>query len=82
MNAVVLGKLSPLCTLEQVTDWPSIKKVCIFLFAIYMGSDFARQDHKLNVEPAIKEAAGDPVREHAIVDNIVISSVAMKSVMA
>jgi len=38
--------------------------------------------HKLNTEAAINEAAGDPPREHMIVDNIVISSVAMKNVMA
>ncbi|KAF8164797.1 kinase binding protein CGI-121-domain-containing protein [Crassisporium funariophilum] len=37
--------------------------------------------HKLNGEMAIKEAAGNPVRERVIVDNIVVSSVAMKSVM-
>jgi hypothetical protein len=40
------------------------------------------QYHKLNTEPAIKEAVDDPGREHAIVDNIVVSTVAMKSVMA
>ncbi|KIM42761.1 hypothetical protein M413DRAFT_18501 [Hebeloma cylindrosporum] len=37
--------------------------------------------HKLNNEVAIKEVANDPLRERRIVDNIVVSSVAMKSVM-
>ena len=46
-----------------------------------MGSRESRQYHKLNAEPAIKEAACDRGREHAIIDNIVVSSVAMKSVM-
>ncbi|KDR74363.1 hypothetical protein GALMADRAFT_250235 [Galerina marginata CBS 339.88] len=37
--------------------------------------------YKLNNEVAIKEAASNPSREREIVDNIVVSSVAMKSVM-
>ncbi|KAF8905833.1 hypothetical protein CPB84DRAFT_1771294 [Gymnopilus junonius] len=37
--------------------------------------------HKLNSEVAIKEVVNDPIREKAIVDNIVVTSVAMKSVM-
>ncbi|KAI0640525.1 CGI-121-domain-containing protein [Trametes meyenii] len=38
--------------------------------------------YKLNGEPAVKEAAKDPRREKTIIDEIVTSSVAMKSVMA
>ncbi|KAI0333470.1 CGI-121-domain-containing protein [Cubamyces sp. BRFM 1775] len=38
--------------------------------------------YKLNGEPAVKDAAKDPARERVIVDEIVTSSVAMKSVMA
>ncbi|KZP14107.1 CGI-121-domain-containing protein [Athelia psychrophila] len=38
--------------------------------------------NKLNGEIAVKEAAGDTDREHGVVDNIVTSAVAMKSVMA
>ncbi|KAI0637580.1 CGI-121-domain-containing protein [Trametes polyzona] len=38
--------------------------------------------YKLNTEPAVKEASKDPARERLIVDEIVTSSVAMKSVMA
>ncbi|KAI9059004.1 CGI-121-domain-containing protein [Trametes sanguinea] len=38
--------------------------------------------YKLNGEPALKELAKDPVRERLYVDEIVTSSVAMKSVMA
>ncbi|ETW84598.1 hypothetical protein HETIRDRAFT_314488 [Heterobasidion irregulare TC 32-1] len=38
--------------------------------------------HKLNAEVAVKEAGKDTARERRIVDNIVVSTVAMKSVMA
>ncbi|KAF9475898.1 CGI-121-domain-containing protein [Pholiota conissans] len=38
--------------------------------------------HKLNGELAITEAAKDPQKEHAVIDKIVTSSVAMKSVMS
>ncbi|EGO30133.1 hypothetical protein SERLADRAFT_454421 [Serpula lacrymans var. lacrymans S7.9] len=65
MKCVVEGNIVPQNTLQELTDWSSIKKY-----------------YKLNVEPAVKEAAGDDVRERAIIDNIVVSSVAMKSVMA
>ncbi|KZT21228.1 CGI-121-domain-containing protein [Neolentinus lepideus HHB14362 ss-1] len=37
--------------------------------------------HKLNQEAAIKAASGDIQKEHDVVDNIVVSSVAIKSVM-
>jgi len=85
MNTVVLGTLSPLSSLNQLTDWPSIRKVCKLLLLDEQRRglhEFPCQYHKLNTEPAIKEALGDPDREHAIVDNIVVSTVAMKSVMA
>ena len=39
------------------------------------------QYHKLNGEPVIKEAGKDITRERLVVDNIVTSMVAMKSVM-
>jgi len=65
MNAVVLGTLSSLSTLDKITDWSAIKKY-----------------HRLHTEPAIKETAGNPTREHAVVDDVVVSSVAMKCVMA
>ncbi|KAJ6557212.1 kinase binding protein CGI-121-domain-containing protein [Mycena vulgaris] len=38
--------------------------------------------HKLGNEPGIRDAKDDLEREHAVVDRIVVSSVAMKSVMA
>jgi hypothetical protein len=38
------------------------------------------QYNKLNVDPVIREAQNDPTREHHLIDNIVISLVAMKSV--
>ncbi|KAJ7081371.1 CGI-121-domain-containing protein [Mycena belliarum] len=38
--------------------------------------------YKLGNEAGIRDAKDDPEREHAVVDHIVVSSVAMKSVMA
>jgi hypothetical protein len=38
------------------------------------------QYNKLNADPVIREAQNDPTREHHLIDNIVISLVAMKSV--
>ncbi|KDQ65139.1 hypothetical protein JAAARDRAFT_28791 [Jaapia argillacea MUCL 33604] len=37
--------------------------------------------YKLNGEPVLEEVAGDTQRERAVLDNIVVSSVAMKTVM-
>ncbi|KAL6304058.1 CGI-121-domain-containing protein [Sparassis latifolia] len=65
MKAVVSGDMSPLSALDGITDWTSVKKY-----------------NKLNCDPAIKMAAGkDGVQEHRVVDEIVLSMVAMKSVM-
>ncbi|KAF8960249.1 kinase binding protein CGI-121-domain-containing protein [Flammula alnicola] len=65
MKDAVIGTVVPLSELESITDWASVKKY-----------------HKLNnTEKAIQETAKNPSRERAIVDQIVISSVAMKSVM-
>lgn len=41
-----------------------------------------KKHYKLNGEPALKEVAGDGDRERAVIDNIVVSTVAMKSVVA
>ncbi|KAF9236401.1 kinase binding protein CGI-121-domain-containing protein [Melanogaster broomeanus] len=41
-----------------------------------------RKHYKLNAEPAVKDAVGDASKERVAIDNIVVSSVAMKSVMA
>jgi hypothetical protein len=41
----------------------------------------ALQYHKLNDEPAIKSASKDTQAEHALVDDFVVSGVAMKSVL-
>ncbi|KAI6099057.1 kinase binding protein CGI-121-domain-containing protein [Pisolithus sp. B1] len=40
-----------------------------------------KKHYKLNGEPALKEVANDGNRERAVIDNIVVSTVAMKSVM-
>ncbi|KIP10554.1 hypothetical protein PHLGIDRAFT_22190 [Phlebiopsis gigantea 11061_1 CR5-6] len=51
--------------------------------ALSMITDWAavKKHHKLNNETAIREASRDTTREHTIVDQIVTSTVAMKSVM-
>ncbi|KAF9224445.1 CGI-121-domain-containing protein [Gyrodon lividus] len=41
-----------------------------------------KKHYKLNTEPAVKGVVGDAAKERAVVDSIVVSSVAMKSVMA
>ncbi|KAG1729084.1 kinase binding protein CGI-121-domain-containing protein [Suillus paluster] len=41
-----------------------------------------QKHYKLDSEPVLKEVQGNKDREHSIVDNIVVSSVAMKNVMA
>ncbi len=40
------------------------------------------QYYKLNAEPALVSLKEDISKQHAVIDNIVVSSVAMKSVMA
>jgi hypothetical protein len=40
------------------------------------------QYNKLNEDHFIKEMQNDPAREHHLIDNIVVSLVAMKSVAA
>ena len=84
MKEVIDGTLVPFTELRYVTDWSSIKKVCVNLF-IYFSQPFDRYSpnfllkyHKLNGEAAIK---GSSNKEHEIIDNIVVSSVAMKCVM-
>ncbi len=72
--------LSPFFELETVTDWASIKRVRLVYIAWSLFNS-RLQYYKLNGEVIIKEAAKDPPKEHAIIDEIVTSSVAMKSVM-
>lgn len=42
----------------------------------------AHQHYKLDQEPVYKDFTGRTPEERAIIDNLVISSVAMKSIMA
>ena len=83
MSVVVSGMLSPLETLADITDWASVKKVCRVCGQSGMrpGTEAILQYHKLNGEPALKAVAKDPARERVMVEEIVTSSVAMKSVM-
>ena len=82
INAVVSGKLSPLEELSTITDWASVKKaINCRLTAHRMLINSNGQYYKLNNEPALKAVAKDPSRERSVIDEIVTSSVAMKSVM-
>ena len=85
MQAAVDGILSPLSELSKITDWPSIRKVGSCLFSPYRLCFTQRscdQYNKLNGEPALQVAGTDVQRQQSIIDEIVTSSVAMKSVMA
>ena len=84
MKEVIDGTLVPFAELRDVTDWSSIKKVCVILFFLnpfdrYSPHFSSLKYHKLNGEAAIKGSSSSKERE--IIDNIVVSSVAMKSVM-
>ena len=67
IDALVDGTRAPFSELERITDWGRIRKVCD---SIHAFSDLKKQYHKL----------GSDV-DAAKIDNIVTSSVAMKSVM-
>lgn len=83
MHAVVQGNMVPLSNLSQVTDWARVKKVRPHISSLNgLPHPLGAQTHKLNNEIAVREVSGDIEREHAVIDEIVISSVAMKSVMA
>ena len=45
-------------------------------------ADSQSKYYKLNGEPALKAVAKDPLQERRVIEEIVTSSVAMKSVMA
>jgi EKC/KEOPS complex subunit CGI121/TPRKB len=83
INAVVEGVKSPFTALDGLTDWTAIKKVRVYLPLRLMFNNCDRpQYHKLGNEIAIRDAQNDLERERAIIKNVVVSSVAMKSVMA
>ncbi|KAJ7505576.1 kinase binding protein CGI-121-domain-containing protein [Mycena galericulata] len=73
MDAVVKGTKVSFADLQDLTDWTAVKKVCSPLNE--------RSITKLGGEVAVREAKDDLEREHAVVDGIVVSSVAMKNVM-
>ncbi|OBZ66541.1 hypothetical protein A0H81_13430 [Grifola frondosa] len=68
MKAVVSGDLTSFDALASLTDWAAIKKA-------------RRHYYKLNNELALKSTKGDK-QEQLVIEEIVTSSVAMKSVMA
>jgi hypothetical protein len=81
MCAVVEGTQVPLSELAGLTDWVTVKKVCKYMFVSDLHS-FHAQYNKLNGDLVIRETQSNPSREHHLIDNIVVSLVAMKSVAA
>ena len=82
MASVIEGDLVPFDKLADVTDWSSIKKVRVTLHSYVSICSPWPQYYKLNGEPALKAVSKDPAQERRVVEEIVTSSVAMKSVMA
>jgi EKC/KEOPS complex subunit CGI121/TPRKB len=83
MCDIVRGHIVPFQALGRMTDWLVIKKVCSDRSLVNTTSKISSsfQHYKLDSELALKEVQGNLDRERFIIDNIVVSSVAMKSVM-
>ena len=82
MNAIVDGTQAPVSRLASLTDWVAVKRVGGSISSVIYIQYTRWQYNKLNADPVIREAQNDPTREHHLIDNIVISLVAMKSVSA
>lgn len=82
MSAVVQGTLVPMSALADLTDWVAVKKVggSVCASRLFWVHVLVFQYNKLGGDPIIKEIQDDPAREHRLLDNIVVSFVAMKSV--
>jgi hypothetical protein len=80
MSAVVEGTQVPISQLTDLTDWIAVKKVGRLSLSLICSQFAFWQYNKLNADPVIREAQNDPTREHHLIDNIVISLVAMKIV--
>ena len=82
MSAVVEGTLVPVSALAGLTDWVAVKKVSGSICTLRLPSFhlMAFQYNKLGGDPIIEETQNDPVHQHRLIDNIVVSLVAMKSV--
>ena len=84
MKEVVEGDLIVLDRLKEITDWSSIRKVCQVQGSAHICSsqnDFS-QYYKLNNDTAVSALQKNPARQNAVVDELVTSFVAMKSVMS
>jgi EKC/KEOPS complex subunit CGI121/TPRKB len=82
MNAVVEGTQVPVSQLASLTDWIAVKRVGELISSPIYSQSMRWQYNKLNLDPVIREAQNDPTREHHLIDNIVTSLVAMKSISA
>jgi len=79
-KAIVNGTVSPFSQLAEITDWTSIKKVR-YTRTLPHRPQFLQleQYHKLNGELAIQHIR-DEATAYAVIDEIVVSTVAMKCV--
>jgi len=81
MSAVVEGTQVPLSDLAELTDWVAVKKVGVIICHLNRTHP-THQYNKLNGDLVMRESQNNPTHEHHIIDNIVVSLVAMKSVAA
>ena len=81
MRVVVDGELDLLANVTQLTDWETVIKASVRPLPSPLHTDHA-QHYKLDQEPAFKDITGRNEEERAKIDNVVISSVAMKYIMA
>jgi EKC/KEOPS complex subunit CGI121/TPRKB len=79
VNAIVNGTTSPFSRLSGITDWATIKKVYYTRPPLCTHFSSFEQYHKLGGELAIQHIR-DPATAHAVIDEIVTSTVAMKNV--
>ena len=82
MEDVVDGELVCMNELSSITDWASLKRVCHLLRKLYFPPLRWSQYYKFNTDPAVSALAQDTEKQHVVVDELVTSFVAMKSVMS
>ena len=84
MKSIVTGDLVSSNALPDITDWAAIKKasVCLSRHSIRVADMSSLQHYKLNGDPAVAALEKDQSKQKAVVDELVTSFVAMKSVMS
>lgn len=81
MKAVVTGNVLPLADLPKLTDWAIVKKVrCPRTLSRADEVTPHVQYYKLNADPALKAPGLSQDQQQLIANDIIVSTVAMKSV--